>query len=95
MAAGLQVVSSLQIRWTTLTSCPMARPQNLVRAAVLSGRRALFRSCFGRGVQPVVSMGRRSLSEVRNSAFGVRPLPLFVSPDSCWKVQLRMYKEGQ
>lgn len=43
------------------------------------------RCWFGGGVQPVVSRGRRIRSQARFTAFGARPLPLVLSPNSCRK----------
>ena len=40
---------------------------------------------FGGGVQPVVSRGWRTRLQARLTAFGARPLPLVLSPNSCRK----------
>ena len=40
---------------------------------------------FGGGVQPVVSRGWWIRLQARNPAFGARPLPLVLSPNSCRK----------
>ena len=95
MVVGLKVLFVNQSPWATRKSCPWRLPGRSGCCGDRVRPGFLVHGCFGRGVQPVLSKSWRSPSQARNSAIGVRSLPLFVSPNSCRKASLRMYKEGQ